>query len=121
MGNRKWKFYAEPGLNAIKLGKFASSAYASKLARATNANYAQCRRNVLCFTTNVDSNLIVPAPYIAGEWSHWLKVPIGPRISVPGTLKVWIFASTPGSEAAGNNIHCISTSQPGCMALCWPP
>jgi len=106
MGNRKWKYYIEPNTDGIKLGKFASSAYASRLARSCNANYAQCRRNVLCFTTNVDSNLIVPAPYIAGEWTRWLKVPIGPRITIPGTLKVCIFAKTPASENAANNIHC---------------
>lgn len=103
---RRWRYYKEMGLDAIKLGKFASSSYMKPLARSCAANYAQTRRNILAFTTNVDSNLIVPPPYAVGFWGRWLRIPISGRVVVPGTLKVWIFASTPASEDPGDNIHC---------------
>lgn len=106
MGTRDWRYYREPGLDGIKLGRFASSGYSRNLARACCANYAQTRRNVLAFTTNVDSNDIVPSPYGVGHWNRWLRIPIGQRIIRPGILKVHIFAGGFSSEAAANNVHC---------------
>jgi hypothetical protein len=90
MATRSWRYYRHPGLPEIQLGQFASSAYDTRLARATCANYAEVRRNVICLAYNFRTyGITMPGP----ESDHWYHMPsmhIGGRIHRPGRLRIYL-------------------------------
>ena len=88
MATRNWRYYTEPGTQEIKLGRFASGEYDTKLVRGDCANYAETRRNVLNLVYNIETSKVPLVGPESDEWWQWVDIPIGGRITRPGQLRI---------------------------------
>jgi len=95
MGVRRWTKYQEPQLEPFKIGKWPRYAPDGGLVNAAIANYAETRRNNLCFPANVPASITWNSEDDLG-WSEWFRVPIGQRLVRQGyrRLKIFVHAKT---------------------------
>lgn len=105
MATRNWRYYTEPGTQEIKLGRFASGEYDTKLVRGDCANYAETRRNVLNLVYNIETSKVPLVGPESDEWWQWVDIPIGGRITRPGQLRIYLLTEST-VEGGANEIDC---------------